>query len=71
MYFKKKNSLFSEDTTTDAGEKISTTLAAKRITFISSSSSSESETDFVAVDKNDFNPDGSPAITTVSFLTGL
>jgi hypothetical protein len=53
-------------------EHIKATLAAKRTTFISSSSSSgsESETDFVAVDKNDLDPDGSPSTNTVSLLTG-
>jgi hypothetical protein len=64
--------LYLEDISTDVNEHIKATLAAKRTTFISSSSSSgsESETDFVAVDKNDLDPDGSPSTNTVSLLTG-
>ncbi|CAF3623732.1 unnamed protein product [Adineta steineri] len=57
----------SNDTSTNVTEQIRTTLAMKRATFItSSSSSSESETDFVALDKSDFNQNDAPSINVVS-----
>jgi hypothetical protein len=63
---------YLEDTTTDIAEQSKPTMAAKRITFVSSSSasSSGSETGFVAVNKNDLDSAGSILINAVSLLTG-
>jgi hypothetical protein len=63
---------YLEDTTTDVAEQIKVTAAAKRNTFISttSASSSESETSFVAVNKKDLDSVGSISINAVSLLTG-
>lgn len=61
---------YLDNTTTDVTEQIKATIAAKRVTFISSSSSeSESETDFVAVDKKDVDSLGITSLNVVSLLT--
>jgi hypothetical protein len=59
-----------ETTTTDVTEHIKATIAAKRATFISSSSSSasESETDYVAVNKKDVDSFEPTSLNVVSLI---
>ncbi|CAF0867248.1 unnamed protein product [Rotaria sordida] len=65
----------TKDTSNNIAEQIRTTLAAKRASFASSSSSvsasSESDTDFVDVTKNDVTQDGSTSMNVVSFANWL
>ncbi|CAF1029948.1 unnamed protein product [Rotaria sp. Silwood1] len=60
-----------DDTSSNVADQIRTTVAAKQATFVSSSSSSESEPDFVDVTKNDFTQDGSASNNAVSFANWL
>lgn len=64
---------YLDDISTDTTEQTPTVKAAQRNSFVSSDSatgSSESETDFVAVDRKDLDSGGSSSLHAVSLLNG-
>ena len=63
--------LFVEETPpADVHDQANSAVAAQRMSFVSSSSSSESDTDFVAVNESDVNADRSTPSDAVSLLVG-
>lgn len=65
IYIRIVNVFDSDDQSTDVAQSA---RPAKRATFVPSSSSSESETDFVAVERNDVDDDTSAIANPVSCL---